>query len=388
MQRSTDRILTTHVGSLPRPDDLLEMLNARMSGSRGDEAAFAARVRDAVGECVRRQVETGLDVITDGEVGKPSFVNYVNDRLGGFERNAAAPSGSPWGETREARSFPEFYEKAARSSTKASALAVHLACTGPIRYTGHNQIAADIENLKRAAEGLDYRELFLPSVSPSNVEEWQANLHYSSEEDYLFAIAEAMAEEYKAITDAGLIVQIDDPRLVTYYITRPDLSVEQCRQWARLRVEALNHALRGIPREKVRFHTCYGINMGPRVHDMELKDMIDIMLQVRAGGFSFEAANPRHEHEWKVWAEVDLPADTVLIPGVITNSSLVVEHPETIADRIERFAQAVGRENVLASADCGFATFAGSEEFHPSIVWAKLASLVEGAKVASRRLWR
>jgi 5-methyltetrahydropteroyltriglutamate--homocysteine methyltransferase len=387
MKRSTDRILTTHVGSLPRPDDLLEMLNARARGEKGDDAAFAGRVREAVAECVRQQVETGLDIITDGEVGKPSFVNYINDRLGGFEISEKAPPGSPWGETREARSFPEFYKKAAESSTKASALAIHLACTGPVIYAGQDKVAADIANLKQAAEGLGYTELFLPSVSPSNVEEWQANLHYEREEDYLFAIAEAMREEYRAIVDAGLIVQIDDPRLVTYYITRPDLSVEDCRKWAELRVEALNHALKGIPREKVRFHTCYGINMGPRIHDMEIKDMIDIMLRVEAGGFSFEAGNPRHEHEWKLWAEVDLPKDTVLIPGVITQSSLVVEHPETIADRIERFAGAVGRENVIASADCGFATFAGSEEFHPSIVWAKLAALVEGARIATGRLF-
>jgi 5-methyltetrahydropteroyltriglutamate--homocysteine methyltransferase len=219
------------------------------------------------------------------------------------------------------------------------------------------------------------------------VEGRQKNLYYRTDEEYLFAIAEAMREEYKAIVDAGLLLQIDDPRLVTYYIMNPDSTVAQCRRWAEVRVEALNHALRDIPRDRIRFHTCYSINMGPRVHDMELKDVIDIMLKVRAGAYSFEAANPRHEHEWRLWEHVKRPEDAVLVPGVITQSTVLVEHPELVAERIVRFASVVGRENVIAGADCGFASFASSTEIHPTVVWAKLKALADGARLATRQLW-
>jgi 5-methyltetrahydropteroyltriglutamate--homocysteine methyltransferase len=260
-------------------------------------------------------------------------------------------------------------------------------CTGPIKYKGHALVAADIANLKAAVAGRDVTEVFMPAIAPSNVEVTHPNLYYPTVEAYLLAIADAMHEEYRAIVDAGFILQIDDPYLVTYYITRPDLSIAECCKWAQLRVEALNHALRGIPPEKVRFHTCYGINMGPRIHDMELKDIVDIILQIHAGAYSFEAANPRHEHEWQVWKDAMLPDDKILIPGVITQSSVLVEHPELVAQRIARFASVVGRERVIAGADCGFATFAGSNEVHPSITWAKFAALVEGARRASERLW-
>jgi 5-methyltetrahydropteroyltriglutamate--homocysteine methyltransferase len=258
---------------------------------------------------------------------------------------------------------------------------------GPITYKGRALLQADLENLKAALAGVNLAEVFVPAVSPSNVEEWNPNRHYRSDEEYLFAIAEAMREEYRAIVDAGFLLQIDDPRLVTYYILHPEASIAECRRWGRIRVEALNHALRGIPEDRVRFHTCYGINMGPRVHDMELKDIVDVILAVRAGAYLLEAANPRHEHEWRVWEEVKLPDGKVLIPGVITQSSVLVEHPEVVAERIVRFASVVGRENVIAGSDCGFATFAGSLEIHPSIVWAKLSALAEGARLASRRLW-
>jgi 5-methyltetrahydropteroyltriglutamate--homocysteine methyltransferase len=219
------------------------------------------------------------------------------------------------------------------------------------------------------------------------VESWHANKFYQTDDEDLFAIAEAMREEYRAVVDAGLLLQIDDPRLVTYYITRPDATVKECRARAETRVEALNHALRGLPRERIRFHTCYSINMGPRVHDMELRDIVDIILKVRAGAYSFEAANPRHEHEWRVWEGVRLPEDAALIPGVITQSTVLVEHPELVAERIQRFTSIVGRERVIAGADCGFATFAGSTEIHPTIAWAKLRALVAGARLASDRLW-
>jgi 5-methyltetrahydropteroyltriglutamate--homocysteine methyltransferase len=376
MRRSVERILTTHAGSLPRPPDLLALAPA--------DPARAGRVRQAVAEAVRRQAACGLDVVTDGEMGKPSFITYVTERLSGFERSAE-PGALPWAGSKEATSFPEFYEPMLRQSPNAAA--PRFVCTGPVRYVGHAQVQADIENLRAALSGLGVEEAFIPAIAPSNVEGRQKNAHYKTDEEYLFAIAEAMHEEYRAIVDAGFLLQIDDPRLVTYYILNPRSTVKECRTWAELRVEALNHALRGIPRERVRFHTCYSINMGPRVHDMELKDVVDLILKVQAGAYSFEAANPRHEHEWRVWETVTLPDDAVLIPGVITQSTVLVEHPELVAERIARFASVVGRERVVAGADCGFASFAGSTEIHPSVVWAKLAALTEGARIASRRLW-
>jgi 5-methyltetrahydropteroyltriglutamate--homocysteine methyltransferase len=379
MKRSTDRILTTHVGSLPRPPDLLDMVQAT-GAAAFDQPANAARLAAAVNEIVQKQIELGIDIVDDGEYGKPSFVSYVNERLGGFEVDTS-PSPGPWAGSREALSFPEFY-----GETHVAARQHHMVCTGPIAYRGHKQLARDIANLKAALAGAKPQEAFMPAISPSNVEDWQKNAYYKTQEEYLFAIAEAMREEYKAIVDAGFIVQIDDPRLVTYYMLRPDSTIAQCRKWAELRVEALNHALRGIPEEKVRHHTCYGINMGPRVHDMELKDIIDVIVKIRAGAYSFEAANPRHEHEWKVWKDVKLDGKA-LIPGVISHSTVLVEHPELIAERIVRFADIAGRENVIAGSDCGFATFAGSKEVHPTIVWAKLEALGEGARLATKQLW-
>jgi 5-methyltetrahydropteroyltriglutamate--homocysteine methyltransferase len=354
-----------------------------MAEGAGGEA-LAARVRTAVADAVRRQHAAGLDVVTDGEMGKPSFITYVTERLSGFTRSPE-PGGLPWAGSKEVTAFPEFYEPSLRQSPNAAA--PRFACTGPIAYTGHARVQADIANLKAALAGLDVAESFLPAIAPSDVEGRQKNLHYGTDEEYLFAIAEAMREEYRAIVDAGLLLQIDDPRLVTYYIMSPTSTVADCRRWAEVRVEALNHALRGIPRDRVRFHTCYSINMGPRVHDMALQDVVDVLLKVRAGAYSFEAANPRHEHEWQVWKTVRLPEGAVLIPGVITQSTVLVEHPELVAERILRFASVVGRENVIAGADCGFASFAGSTEIHPTVVWAKLGSLVEGARLASRHLW-
>jgi 5-methyltetrahydropteroyltriglutamate--homocysteine methyltransferase len=262
-----------------------------------------------------------------------------------------------------------------------------MVCTGPISYKGHAHVRADIENLQAALKGVAVEDAFIPAISPTSVEDWQKNAFYRTDEEYLYAIAEAMREEYRAIVDAGFLVQIDDPHLATHWVSHPELSLEQVRRWAQVRIEALNHALRGIPRERVRWHTCYGINIGPRVHDMELKDLLDLILHIRAGAYSFEAANPRHEHEWRLWEGVKLPEGTVLIPGVITQSSVLVEHPELVAERIGRFAGIVGRENVIAGADCGFGTFAGSTEIHESVVWAKLASLTEGARLATQQLW-
>jgi 5-methyltetrahydropteroyltriglutamate--homocysteine methyltransferase len=386
MKLSTERILTTHVGSLPRPDDLFELMLARMDGKPVDESAFAQRVRTAVADSVQEQLAVGIDVVSDGEMGKPSFITYAAQRLDGLEkREGVRPS--PFSNTRETKDFPEYYRSAVAEQVSARRRRALMVCTGPIKYKGQAQIKTELATLKSALNGANAAEAFVPAIAPSNVETTTPNEYYPSAEAYVFAIAEAMRAEYQAIVDAGFLLQIDDPFLVTYYITRPDLSVAECRQWADVRVEALNAAIAGIPADRIRFHTCYSVNMGPRVHDMQLKDIIDIVLKVRAGGYSFEAANPRHEHEWEEWRRVKLPEDKVLLPGVITQSTVLVEHPELVAQRIERFAGIVGRERVIASADCGFASFAGSNEVHPSIVWAKFAALVEGSRIASKRLW-
>ncbi len=378
MKRSTNRILTTHVGSLPRPDDLLQLAKAPQDG-------YESRLRAVVAEVVRRQAEIGLDIVADGEMGKPSFITYANQRLGGL--TPGKPRGSPWAGSREVRAFPEFYELAARAGANAAPTQIQMIVTGPITYKGHALLERDLDNFKSALKGVKVEEAFVSAISPSNIEDWEKNEYYKTDEEFLFAIADAMHEEYKAIVEAGFLLQVDDPRFATYYMLHPGVDIPEYRKWAELHVEAINHALRGIPEERVRFHTCYSINMGPRVHDMELKHIVDLMLKVRVGAYSFEASNPRHEHEWHVWERVKLPAGKVLIPGMISQSTVLVEHPELVAERIVRFAQVVGRENVIAGADCGFSSFAGSTEFHPSIVWAKFQSLVEGARLASKQLW-
>jgi 5-methyltetrahydropteroyltriglutamate--homocysteine methyltransferase len=382
MRHSEKRILTTHAGSLPRPPDMIEMLVAKAEGRPIDEDARVARLPQAVKDIVRKQIELGIDIIDDGEYSKPSFVTYVNERLGGYEADKDAPRRVPWAGSREALAFPEFY-----AVSNAGSRGTRMVCTGPITYKGQAQLRRDIANLKAALNGAKV-EAFMPAISPANVEDWMGNAYYKKPEDYLFAIADAMREEYRAIVDAGLLLQIDDPRLVSYYLVNPKASIAECRKWANVRVEALNHALRGIAPEKVRHHTCYGINMGPRLHDMEVKHLLDIILKINAGAYSFEAANPRHEHEWKIWGSAKLPKDKALIPGVISHSTVLVEHPELVAERIGRFASLVGRERVIAGSDCGFATFAGSKEVHPSIVWAKFEALREGARLASKELWR
>jgi 5-methyltetrahydropteroyltriglutamate--homocysteine methyltransferase len=387
VRTSQERILTTHVGSLPRPAELLEGFEVDPHNQGSHPEANSIPLRSAVAEVVRKQAEIGLDIVDDGEFGKPGFITYINERLGGFE--PGGPKGNPWAGSREAASFPEFYEQSARSAGSPATAATHIqmVCTGPIQYQGQKQLQRDIDNFTAALKQCRVEEAFLPAISPSNVEDWQKNEYYRTNEEFLFAIADAMHEEYKAIVDAGFLVQIDDPRLVTYYLLNPNATIEDCRRWAELRVEAINHALRGIPEDRVRFHTCYSINMGPRIHDMELKDIVDIILKIHAGAYSFEAANPRHEHEWQVWETAKLPPGKILIPGTITQSSVVVEHPELVAQRILRFAKIVGRENVIAGADCGFSSFAGSLEIHPEIAWAKLKSLAQGARLATSQLW-
>lgn len=383
MRRSTERILTTHAGSLPRPADLLQMVRAKARGEPVDEPKLASRIKEAVTEIVHQQVDAGLDVIDDGEFGKPSFVTYIRERLAGLEAHGHRPNA--WLSSREAISFPDYYKQQESASPRAKQ--VQMACTSPLTYKGQAALKAELETLKSALKGVNAADVFVPCISPANIEDWNENKYYATNDEYLLAIADAMNVEYKTIVDAGFLVQVDDPRLVSYYLMDPKMSVDDIRKWAGKRVEALNHALRGIPTEKIRYHTCYSINMGPRIHDLEVKHIIDILMQIRAGAFSFEASNPRHEHEWAVWKEAKLPKDTVLIPGVITNSSVLVEHPELVAQRIMRFAEFMGRENVIAGTDCGFASFAGSDEVHASIVWAKMKAMVEGAEIASKKLW-
>ncbi|MBV9552334.1 MAG: cobalamin-independent methionine synthase II family protein [Alphaproteobacteria bacterium] len=389
MHRSTDRILTTHAGSLPRDDDLGALIRQRVQGETLDEPGFAARVEGAVADVVRRQAEAGIDIVADGEQGRVGFIPYVNERLAGIEPSPQVEAANYWALSREYVAFPAFYAWASSQPGAAGVAGrTRWVCSGPVSYKGHAALQRDIDNLKAALVGRPHVEAFMPAVSPSNLANWNRNEHYPSDEDYLVALADALREEYKAIIDAGLVLQIDDPLFASYYVMHPELSVDDCRNWAAHRVEILNYALKGLPADRIRYHTCYSINIGPRVHDMELKNLVDLMLRIDAGAYSFEAANPRHEHEWQVWETVKLPAGKSLIPGVITHSSNIVEHPEVIAQRIGRFAGAVGRENVIAGADCGFASFASTCEVHPSVVWVKLAALAEGARLASRALWR
>ena len=387
MKRSTDRILTTHCGSLARPKDLLDSMKAKVNGQPYDEGAYAQRVRSAVADIVREQAARGIDVITDGEQGKPGFAAYVRERLTGFEpKTPKAGSWKQW--AAELAAFPEYYEQYFSRRMMGGSIMprIPMVCTAPIGYRGEESLRRDIENFKTALGGVKFEEAFMPAVAPSGV---GANEYYNSEEAYLEALGEALRVEYKAIVDAGFILQVDDPWLTEVHSQDPSLSPPERRRIAERSVEALNHALRGIPEEKIRFHTCYGINEGPRVHDAPLKEIVDLVLKVNAGAYAFEAANPRHEHEYHVWESVKLPDGKIIIPGVITHSSNIVEHPELIAERITRYAKLVGRENVIAGADCGFSSQATyNPEVDPKVVWAKFQAMADGARLATQQLWR
>ncbi len=393
MQRSSDRILTTHTGSLPRPSDLVAMLNDKEAGRNYDKAAFDRRIRRAIAEIVARQVDQGIDVVNDGEHSKVSWMAYARARLGGLEEIDSPVRFR--GATRDSIAFPGAYEDmkvmmAARSPDlvpKRQVRSKAQICSGPVRYVGQDELKADIENLKRAAGHIGTRELFMTAISPSNLELYYENKFYASDEEYLAALADAMRVEYQTIVDAGLLLQIDDPRLATHYNRAVDATIEQCRKFIALRVEAVNYALRGLAEDRVRFHTCYSVNIAPRVHDLELKYFVDLMLQIKASAYLIEAANPRHEHEWQLWEEIKLPDDRLLVPGVVSHCIHLVEHPELVAQRIARFAGVVGRERVIAGTDCGFGTSGAGDEVHPDVAWAKLGALVEGARLASRRLY-
>jgi 5-methyltetrahydropteroyltriglutamate--homocysteine methyltransferase len=387
MKRSTDRILTTHCGSLARPKDLLDLMKAKFSGETYDQDANRQRVRSAVTEIVAEQTARGIDVVSDGEQSKPGFFLYVRERLAGFEPKT--PKSVAWKQwAAEVAAFPEYYEQYFSRRMMGGSIVPRtpMVCTGPISYRGEDAVRADIENLKAALGGKKFEEAFMPAVAPSAI---GVNEFYKSEEAYLEALGHALRVEYTAIVEAGFVLQIDDPWLTEVHSQDPSLSPRERRKIAARSVEALNHALRGIPSEKIRFHTCYGINEGPRVHDAPLKEIVDLVLQVNAGAYAFEAANPRHEHEYHVWESVKLPDGKIIIPGVITHASNIVEHPELIAERIIRYARLVGRENVMAGADCGFSSQATYQpEVHPKVVWAKFEAMAEGARLATEQLWR
>ncbi len=384
MQRSTERIHTTHVGSLPRPAVLLDLMRARAGGQPVDSAVLAAAERDAVAQVVSRQRAAGLDVVSDGEQSKTGFFAYIGQRLGGYEPRPALSSVSRF--QVEIDAFPEYYAQYLKGAmTGSSAVpSIPLACTGPVTYIGQDRLRQDLENLRAAVGDAGPDQVFVPAVAPSGV---GGNEYYPTEEAYLDAVADALRVEYLAIVDAGFTLQVDDPFLseVFSYSTAP---VAQRIAEAERSVAATNRALRGIPRDRVRLHTCYGINEGPRVFDAPLGDLIDLLLTVNAGALSFEAANPRHEYNYHVFESVKLPDGYVLLPGVISHATSIVEHPDTIADRIVRFAERAGRENVVASADCGFSSQATYHpEIHPKIIWAKFEALAEGARRATARLW-
>jgi 5-methyltetrahydropteroyltriglutamate--homocysteine methyltransferase len=372
MRRSTERILVSHAGTTPRPKDTPDL---------------AAAVKAVV----RKQAEVGIDVVNDGELSKTNFTNYVRDRLSGIEP-ASGPVPPRNINARDLQEFPEFFasggggfgrNRPASSGTPPIVFPPPMAVTSPIGYVGHATVASDVANLKAALEGLDV-EGFLPAVAPGTVEHWLYNQHYTTDEDYLFALADALHDEYKAITDAGLSIQIDDPDLPDGWQMFPTMSVEDYRKYASVRVEALNHALRDCPEDKIRLHVCWGSGLGPHKNDIDLRDIIDIILNVKAQVYSIEAANPRHQHEWRVWQEVRLPDGKSLMPGVVGHATDIVEHPRLIADRLIQYAGLVGKENVIAGTDCGV----GSRVWNGEIAWAKFAAMAEGARLASQELWR
>ncbi|MGZ3411290.1 MAG: cobalamin-independent methionine synthase II family protein [Xanthobacteraceae bacterium] len=388
MKRSTDRILTSHVGSLIRPEPLREFIRARQKGAPVDENAYQKCLVESVDAVVRKQAEVGVDVISDGEFGKAiSWSQYALERLSGFERRPVPPGGAnPFARGADRQKFKEFY--ADLDSKELPATTTESVCVGPIKYTGQAQLKRDIDNFKAALAKVKVAEGFLPVAAPSSVIPDRKNEYYPNAEACQEAIAVAMRDEYRMIVDAGLLVQLDDARAaVTYDRMVPPKSFKEYLAWFETQVELINSALEGIPEEKVRYHVCWGSWPGPHTTDVPLKDIVDLVLKVRAGAYVIEGANPRHEHEWQVWKNVKLPAGRILMPGVISHATNVVEHPELVAERITRLARVVGRENVIAGTDCGFAQGPLYQRVHESIMWAKLGAMVEGAKLASKELW-
>ena len=387
MRRSTDRILTTHVGSLIRPQALQDILRAKQGGQSYDHAAYENCLKQSIADVVRRQAEIGVDVVSDGEFGKAiSWNQYVVERLSGFELRAIPPGYRPGIPGADRTRFKEFYAELDVREPMANAKMV--ACIGPVKYIGQDILRRDIDNFKAALKGAKVEEAFMPVVAPSSVLPDRKDEYYKGEAEWLDAVTAAMRTEYRTIVDAGFILQIDDARAATAYDRMvPPGTFEEYRRWLAKFVESLNCALEGIPEDRVRYHVCWGSWPGPHVSDVALKDIVDLILKVRAGAYVIESANPRHEHEWQVWKNVKLPDGKVLIPGVISHATNVVEHPELIAERITRFANLLGRENVLAGTDCGFAQGTFYRRVHPTVMWAKFEALVEGARLASKQLW-
>ena len=387
MKRSVDRILTTHAGSLIRPQPLQEFLRAKQASKPFDLQAYDHCLTRSVADVVRRQAEAGIDVVSDGEFGKSiSWSQYVLERLSGFERRAVKPGGNPFQRGADRERFAEFY--AELDAHEEVATRTDSVCVGPINYTGQAELQRDIENFKAALKGVNVEEAFLPVAAPASVIPDRKNEYYKSDEECLFAIGAAMRTEYKMIVDAGFLLQLDDARAaVTYDRMVPPAAFTDYRKWVDMHMEVLNHAIEGLPPERIRYHVCWGSWPGPHTTDVPLKEIIDLILKVKVGAYVIEGANPRHEHEWKVWKDVKLPDGKVLIPGVISHATNVVEHPELVAERIGRYARLVGRENVLAGTDCGFAQGPFYRRVHPSIMWAKLEALAQGARLASKELW-
>jgi 5-methyltetrahydropteroyltriglutamate--homocysteine methyltransferase len=388
MKRSTDRILTTHVGSLIRPQPLQQFLRAQQEGEPFDQAAYDGCLAQSVAEVVAQQAAAGIDVISDGEFGKSiSWSQYVLERLSGFERRPVKPGANPFTRGADRQRFPEFY--AELDAHEGLATTKDAVCVGPIAYTGQAALTRDIGNFKAALGGVKVEEAFLPVAAPASVIPDRKNEYYKTDEECLVAIGEAMRTEYRMIVDAGFLLQLDDARAaVAYDRMVPPARFDDYREWVAMHVEVLNHAIAGLPPERIRYHVCWGSWPGPHTTDVALRDIVDLILAVKVGAYVIEGANPRHEHEWKVWRDVKLPPGKVLIPGVISHATNVVEHPELVAERITRLARLVGRDNIIAGTDCGFAQGPFHRRVHPTIMWAKLETLAQGAQLASAELWQ
>ena len=385
IQQNTDRIQTTHIGSLPRPHDLLDIMKKKFSGEAYDEAALEKILRESVAYSVKRQRECGIDIVTDGEFSKPGFFTYIQERLEGFEARKGQKMVLF---QKEVAAFPEYYQEYFKQAMMGGTIVpiTPVVCVAPVKYRGDKAVQRDIANVKAAAKaaGIPDEHVFLPATAPSGV---GVNEYYKSDEEYFHALATELGKEYKAITDSGILVQIDDPFLPDIFV-EPGLDDKQMKRRAQIYAEAVNVGLKDIPREKVRFHTCYGINEGPRLYEASLAQIIEYVLSIKAGSYSFEGANPRHEHEYHLFESVKIPKDTVLCPGVITHASNIVEHPELIAERLIRYAKLVGRENVMAGADCGFSSQAlYRTEVHDTVIWEKFKAMRAGADIATKTLW-
>ncbi len=401
MKRSIDRILTTHVGSLVRPPEIISIMRQIENGKSFDNDALSNHLRTGVADVVKKQAEVGVDVPSDGEFGKRGWTQYVGERLGGleFQESSTLASLNRQAGTQAGRykGFYEVYDKIERTMWLPSsegedelppARGGAWVCTGPVTYKGKEAIDRDIANFNAALGSVQVEEAFMPVVAPCSVESGRANAYYSSDEEYLYAIADALKEEYQTIVDAGFVLQVDDALLPMYWARMPPgTPMEEYRKYIQIRIEALNHALAGIPEEKVRYHICWGSQNVPHTWDVPLRDILDLLLGIKAQAFSLESANPAHEHEWQVWEDTKLPEGKILIPGVVMHSTNVVEHPDLISWRLENFARLVGRENVIAGTDCGFSQNWNLVRVHPEVQWAKLEAIAEGARRASRKLW-